>query len=220
MLTFDTPAPVSAVVEIPAGHIRFIAADRADTTVEVSPADSANSRDVQAAERTEVACADGVLRIESRTKKQILGPSGSVEVAVHLPTGSRVEVKSGGAGFHGTGRLGDVVVDGAQRQFTVEEAESLRLVVTDGDVKVGRLHGPAQISTARGDIHVTEAARGTVSLTTGSGDISIGAAAGVSAALTATTGYGRVSNALKNDGAPALDIHATTAHGDIAAHSL
>jgi hypothetical protein len=31
MHKFDTPAPITAVLDIPAGHIRFIAADRADT---------------------------------------------------------------------------------------------------------------------------------------------------------------------------------------------
>jgi hypothetical protein len=33
MQYFDTPAPVSAVLDIPAGRIHLIAADRADTTV-------------------------------------------------------------------------------------------------------------------------------------------------------------------------------------------
>lgn len=34
MQTFDTPAPISALLDVPAGRIRFIAADRTDTTVE------------------------------------------------------------------------------------------------------------------------------------------------------------------------------------------
>ena len=41
MQKFDTPAPISAVLDIPAGRVRFIAADRADTTVEVRPANAA-----------------------------------------------------------------------------------------------------------------------------------------------------------------------------------
>ena len=44
MQKFDTPTPVSAVLDIPAGHIRLIAADRADTTVEVLPANAGRSR--------------------------------------------------------------------------------------------------------------------------------------------------------------------------------
>jgi hypothetical protein len=61
--------------------------------------------------------------------------------------------------------------------------------------------------------------RGTVVLRTQSGDISIAAAAGVSAVLDAGTSHGRISNALKNDGAAELDIRATTSHGDITARS-
>ena len=57
-------------------------------------------------------------------------------------------------------------------------------------------------------------------LRTQSGDITVGAAAGVSAALDAGTGHGRISNALKNDGATELDIRATTSDGDITARSL
>ena len=44
MHKFATPAPVSAVLDIPAGRIRFIAADRTDTVVEVRPADATKSR--------------------------------------------------------------------------------------------------------------------------------------------------------------------------------
>ena len=221
MQTFNTPAPVSVILGIPAGRIRFIAADRADTTVEVRPADPSKSRDTKAAEQTEVACTDGVLRITTApSDKQLFGPSGSVEVTVQLPADSSVEGKSAGAELRGVGRLGDVAFEGAYRQIKIDEAASVRLTAMDGDIEVGRLGGPAEISTARGDIRITEAVRGTVVLRTQSGDITVGAAAGVSAALDAGTGSGRVSNALKNDGTAELDIRATTSQGDIAARSL
>jgi DUF4097 and DUF4098 domain-containing protein YvlB len=141
-------------------------------------------------------------------------------VTVQLPAGSRVEAKAASAEFRAVGRLGDVALEGTYRQIKLDEAASVRLTAIDGDVEVGRLGGPAEISTARGDIRIAEAVRGTVVLHTQSGDISVGAAAGVSAALDAGTGYGRISNALKNDGTADLDIHATTSHGDIAARSL
>lgn len=43
MQKFDTPAPISAVLDIPVGRVRFIAADRADTAVEVLPADASRA---------------------------------------------------------------------------------------------------------------------------------------------------------------------------------
>ncbi|MGY4923266.1 DUF4097 family beta strand repeat-containing protein [Streptomyces sp. 900105755] len=221
MQKFDTPAPISAVLDIPAGRVQFIAADRADTTVEVLPADPARSRDVKAAEQTAVSYSDGVLRITAGAPgNQLFGPSGSVEVTVQLPAGSGVEAKAASTELRGVGRLGDVVFDGAYRSIKIDEATSLRLTATDGDVEVGRLGGPAEISTARGDIRINEATRGTVVLRTQDGDISVTAATGVSAALDAGTGHGRVSNALKNDGTAELDIRATTSRGDITARSL
>ncbi|GHJ47715.1 hypothetical protein Cs7R123_50570 [Catellatospora sp. TT07R-123] len=222
MQKFDTPAPISAVLDIPAGRLRFIAAARADTTVEIRPADAAKSRDVKLAEQTRVAYRDGVLRIESPAGNQLLGPSGAVEVTVHLPAGSRIDATASAAGFHATGRFGDVAVTGAYGSIQLDEAASVRLTALAGDVSVGRLDGPAEISTGKGDIRVTEAVRGTVVLRTEAGNVSVGAAAGVSARLNAGTPYGRIHNALMNtDGdAAQLAIHATTAYGDIVTHSL
>lgn len=51
MQIFDTPTPISALVEIVAGRIEFIAADRADTAVEVLPADASQGDDVKLAEQ-------------------------------------------------------------------------------------------------------------------------------------------------------------------------
>lgn len=221
MQKFETPAAISAVLDIAAGRIQVIAADRADTVVEVRPADPAKSRDVKAAEKTAVAFADGVLRIRTaEPQNQYFGPSGSVEVTVQLPAGSRVEANTASCELRGVGRLGDVAFEGAYRQIKIDEAASLRLTAVDGDVEVGRLGGPARISTARGAIRIGEAARGRVELRTHMGEVTIGAAPGVSAALDARTGHGRIHNALKNNGATELDIHATTGHGDVTARSL
>ncbi|MEV6150896.1 DUF4097 family beta strand repeat-containing protein [Nonomuraea sp. NPDC052129] len=220
MQKFDTLAPITAVLDIPAGRVQFIAADRADTTVEVLPANASKGRDVKAAEQTTVEYTDGVLRIETAQKNQYLGPTGAIEVKIQLPTGSRVEAKSGSAELRTVGRLGDVTFEGAYHQIKLDETASLRLTATDGDVEVGRLGGAAEISTARGDIRIAEATGGKVVLSTQSGDITISAAAGVSASLDAGTTHGRITNTLKNDGTAELDIHATTSSGDITARSL
>ncbi|WP_345433341.1 DUF4097 family beta strand repeat-containing protein [Actinoallomurus vinaceus] len=211
---------MAAVLDIPAGRVTFLAGDRADTTVEVLPANASKGRDVKAAEQTTVTYGDGVLRIQASAKNEYFGPSGAVEVTIQLPTGSRVEAKAASTELRAVGRLGDVAFDGAYRQIKIDEAANLRLTATDGDVEVGRLGGPSQISTARGDIRIAEATGGTLTLVTQSGDISVTAAAGVSAALDAGTSHGRVHNALKNDGTADLDIRATTSNGDITARSL
>ncbi len=222
MQKFDTPAPIAAVLDISAGRVQVIAADRADTAVEVLPADASKSRDVKAAEQTTVEYRDGVVRIATPAGNQLLGPSGMIEVTVQLPAGSRVEAKAAAAEFRGVGRLGDVAFEGASGSVKIDEAASVRLTALAGDVSVGRLNGPAEISTSKGDITIAEAVRGTVVLRTQAGNVSVGAAAGASATLDAGTTYGRIHNALKNtEGAAAeLNIQASTAYGDIDARSL
>ena len=200
MTSFATTAPIAAVLAVPAGRVQLIAADRADTTVEVRPLTAGKGRDVKAAEQTTVEYRDGVLTIQTPGGSQIFG-GGSVEVTVQLPTGSRVEVQSSAAELRAVGRLGDLAFDGANGEIKIDEAASLKLTAHQGDVVVGRLTGPAEISVAKGDITVA-------------------VAAGLSAALDAGTTYGRVHNSLRNDGTTDLTIRATTAYGDITARSL
>ncbi|MFE4850082.1 DUF4097 family beta strand repeat-containing protein [Streptomyces sp. NPDC056689] len=223
MQKFDTPTPITTTLNIPAGRIQFIAADRPDTTVEILPADKSKSRDVKAAEQVTATYSDGHLRIEAATaKNRILGNSGSVEVTVQLPAGSHVQAKAASAELRGVGRLGDITFEGAEASVKLDETASARLTLQAGDILVGRLTGPAQISTQKGDLNIAEATSGTVELRTESGDITIGAASGISATLDAGTAYGRIHNTLQNTaGATAdLNIQATTSYGDITARSL
>ncbi|MFF0143261.1 DUF4097 family beta strand repeat-containing protein [Streptomyces sp. NPDC005227] len=224
MQKFDSPAPISAVLDIPAGRIRLVAADRDATSVEVVAADASKGADVKAAEQVTVTYTDGVLRVATpEANSRLLGAgSGAVEVTVHLPAGSRVEARTAAAEISGTGRLGDVALESAQGTITLDETAGARLTLAAGDITVNRLGGSAEISTQKGDLTIAEAVHGTVTLRTEAGHISVGAAHGVSATLDAGTGYGRVDNALTNSegSAAALNIHATTAYGDITARSI
>lgn len=222
MQKYDTPSPITVAIDIPAGRLQLIAADRADTVVEIRPADPAKSRDAKLAEQAEVAYHDGVLRISARApaKSQMFGPSGAIEVTVQLPAGSDIDAKAASAEFRAVGRLGDVRFDGAHGEIKIDEAGGAHLAMTAGDITIGRLTGPAEISADKGDIRVAEAVRGKVELRAQAGNLSIGAAAGASASLDAGTTYGRIRNDLKNSGTADLTIHATTAYGDIDARSL
>jgi hypothetical protein len=219
MHTFATPTTISLSVDVPVGRIQVIAADRTDTTVEVRPSNPSSGRDAKAVERTTVELHDGALRVATPTVNELFGPSGSVEATVQLPAGSRVEVTGCGE-LRGVGRLGDVVATDSYGAIKLDEAASVRLATQAGDVSVGRLAGAGEISTAKGDIRVEEAVSGALVLSTQMGDVSVAAAAGVSASLDAGTSLGRVSNALRNEGAAELEIRATTSYGDITARSL
>ncbi|MEV5880858.1 DUF4097 family beta strand repeat-containing protein [Streptomyces sp. NPDC052101] len=220
--TFDTPAPILVILDVPAGNIRFIAADRPDTTVEVLPADPSRNRDAKTAEQTQVSYTDGILRIETPTaKNRLLGASGFLEVTVQLPTGSRLEAKTASAELRGVGRLGDVTYESAHGTVKLDETHNAHLTLQAGDITVGRLGGPAHITTQKGDLNITEAQTGTVTLRTEHGHITIGAARTTSATLDAHTSYGRIHNTLTNTDGPTapLNIHANTNYGDITARS-
>ncbi|MFF4444498.1 DUF4097 family beta strand repeat-containing protein [Streptomyces sp. NPDC001502] len=222
MQKFATVAPIAAVLDVPAALIRFIAADRADTTVEILPADASKGRDVKAAGQTTAEYKDGVLRITTApAENRILGNPGSVEITVQLPAGSRVEAKTAAAEFRGVGRLGDVTFEAAQATVSLDETASAHLTLMAGDIRIGRLDGPARITTQKGDLHITEAVHGTVELSTQAGDITVGTAPGISATLDAGTAHGRINNALTNTDGPTarLTIRATTTHGNITARS-
>ncbi|MFJ6940071.1 DUF4097 family beta strand repeat-containing protein [Streptomyces sp. NPDC101132] len=231
MQTFATTAPLSALLNVPAGRIRFVATDESDqatttddthTTVEVLPADASKGRDVKAAEAVQVTYADGVLRIEApEDSARTLGNPGSVEVTVHLPAGSHLRAKTASAEFRAIGRLGEVEYDSAHGSVKVDETAGGRITLQAGDIAVGRLGGPAEIRTQKGNLMVAEAVRGTVRLSTDAGDVTVGAARGVSATLDAGTSYGRIHNSLANTegSAAALTIHATTSYGDITARA-
>ncbi|MEV6243989.1 DUF4097 family beta strand repeat-containing protein [Lentzea sp. NPDC051838] len=197
MTNFETTAPITTVLDIPAGLVQLIASDRSDTAVDVRPVNASSSRDVKAAEQTQVSFTDGVLRIKGAAGT--LGPSGSVEVTVQLPTGSRVEAKAASVEFRGVGKLGDIAFEAAQSDIKIDEAGAVRVTTQAGDVFVGRLNGSAEISTQKGDITV---------------------ATSLSASLDAGTSYGRITNSLKNNGTTDVAIRATTAYGDITATSL
>ncbi|HEY3502097.1 MAG TPA: DUF4097 family beta strand repeat-containing protein [Actinocatenispora sp.] len=222
MPNFTTAAPITAVLNIPAGDVRFVAADRTDTAVEIAPADPAKGRDVKAAEQTMVAYADGVLRIESQHKNQYFGPTGRVQVTVQLPSASDIQARAASVELRAEGRFGDVAVDSEHGDLTVDEAATAHLATVAGNVSVGRLAGSGEIRTSKGDITITEAVRGTVTLRTDAGDITVGAAAGVSASLDAGTSHGRIRNGLKSaeGSVDELTVHATVASGDITARSL
>ena len=220
MHEFDTTTAITTVLDIPAGRVELFAGERPDTTVDVRPADASKGRDVKTAEQTTVELTDGVLRITAPAKNQYFGPSGSVDVTVQLPAGSRVEVKAAAADVRAVGRFGDVAVEATQGTIKIDETSAVRLTTVAGDVTVDRLTGSAEVSTSKGDITIAEARRGKLVLTTQAGDVTVGAATGVSAALDAGTSYGRIDNALRTtEGTPDLQIRATTAYGDIVARS-
>ena len=217
---FATPGPITAHLNIPAGHISVHAVDADTTTVHIAPADPAKARDVKLAAAATATYRDATLRITTPPGHKVLGSSGALHITIHLPARSRVQARAAATHLTTTGPLSDITLHSAQATVSIDHAATAHLAVTDADITVTHLDGDAQIRAVRGDIHITEATRGALTLATQAGAITVGAAPGTSATLDAGTTMGRITNTLTNAGAPALTIHATTTTGDITARSL
>lgn len=135
---------------------------------------------MKVAEQTTVDYAGGVLRIEAKSK--VLGNTGSIEVTVQLPAGSRVDAKAAAADFRGVGRFGDVTFEGAQSSIKIDEASNgaVTLSTQSGDVSIGAAAGVSaslDVGTYYGRIHNSLKNIGvaglTIRATTAHGDIAV-----------------------------------------------
>lgn len=225
MPTFLTREPISATVDIVFGDIRFTAADRGDTVVEVRPADPSWALDVKAAAQTDVAYTDGKLLVKQPKLRNLwTAKCGAVEVLVRLPTGSHV---------HGDTAKGDFVVEGAvgtcrlktpTGDIRVAQAGQARLRTTggtvavdhvtgdadisgNGDIQIGRVDGAAVVKNISGRSRVGEVG-GDLRMNSANGLISIDVARAAVRAKTATGGI-RVGEA--GDG----DVDLFTATGEV-----
>jgi putative adhesin len=189
MPTFDTPEPISATIELAAGNLRVSGGDPGRTVVEVRPTDPADDADVQAAEQTRVEYGHGRLLVRSpRTRARwwiFQWWSGSVDVTVELPAGSRIDVAAARADIHGEGRLGEAKVTSGSGDVRLDQTGKLR-IGSSGDISVARAVGPTEVSTANGEIWIREidgpaqvkTANGTITLGEVTGDLRLNTAHG------------------------------------------
>jgi hypothetical protein len=177
MRTFDTPEPISATIDIAAGHVTLRASDRADTVVEVSPTDPSDDADVRAAQQTVVACTRGKLVVKGPKKRKLLfGRGPAVDVVVDLPAGSTINAETW-AELTGEGRLGEIRVQSAVGPLRLDVTGPARLRTAAGDISVTRVDGHADITTASGDVRVDEV-DGSATVKTSNGSITLGDVAG------------------------------------------
>jgi hypothetical protein len=97
---------------------------------------------------------------------------------------------------------------------------SIKLRSANGDITVEQASDDVEAKTANGAVRVLDANRGSLTLETAIGEIEVGIHEGSAAWLDIKTKFGRVRNEMTASGAPAadadkLEVHATTAFGDV-----
>lgn len=238
MPTYDTPAPISATVDIILGDIRFVASDRADTVVEVRPIDPSRPLDIAAAEAVIIEfTGDKLLVKHPKLRKTFTKRYGSVSVLVELPTGSDVRGDTAQGEYVVQGAVGSCRLTTAIGGIRVGQAADVRLRTTggkvivdhvagradvrgNGDVRVRRIDGDAEVTSIGGDISVGEFGGDTADLSAAIGAVEVGVAEGTAVRLDAKATTGRVRNQLTapDRSARTVRVRARCNGGDIVVH--
>jgi DUF4097 and DUF4098 domain-containing protein YvlB len=206
MPTFSTPEPIVAVIEFEAGDARISASDRDDTVVEVRPSDESRDADVRAAEQTRVEYAAGRLLVKGPKQRNPFGKTGSIDVTVSLPDGSRLQATVGMGAFRSEGRLGDCQLKSGLGDIVLVHTGALDVSTGSGAVTVDQVTGTADVSTGSGRIRLGHVHGNTV-IKSSNGDVWIG---DIDGDLRVKGANGRID--VDHAGA---GVEATTANGDV-----
>lgn len=210
MTVFDTPDPVSLVLDVAAGNVRITASDRADTVVEVRATDPGDASAAAAADAARIVLDAGRLTVDVGRPRhrglRDLFRSGTVEVAIDLPEGSDVRGSTSIGDVRCVGRLGACRLRSEHGDVRVDDAGPLQVATTNGTIDVDRTTGPADLTSQHGDIRVRRV-DGPATIRNTHGETEIGEVTG-DLRLTGVNGEIDVARALG-------DVEARTAHGGI-----
>jgi hypothetical protein len=207
--TFETPAPIAAVLELSVADVLLHASERADTTVDVRPADPGNERDVRAAEETRVELAGTRLLVRMPKARSLTswGKPGSVEIEIGLPAGSQLRAQGAVGTFRATGTLGETQIKSATGDVVLDRTGPLVVTSAAGSIAVGHVDGDARLHTSTGTLEAGSIT-GNADLGNANGRTRVRAVAG-SLKVSNANGDVEVEHA-------AAGIDATTANGNIA----
>lgn len=214
MTTFPTPGPIRARITLAWGDVRLEAVDDGSTVVEVTPTDPASDKDRRAADETRVRLVDGLLEVTGPQHAAFIGPtkrSGSVQVAVRLPSGSALEVRTALGRIETVGAFGEVGARTSAGDLRVPRASSADLRTGIGSVDVGEVAGDLRCTTGTGAVSV-ERVDGQAAVRNSNGSTWIGVT-GTSTRVKAANGDIAVERARG-------DLMATTANGALRVGSV
>ncbi|MEU6882218.1 DUF4097 family beta strand repeat-containing protein [Streptomyces sp. NPDC046712] len=210
MPSFETPEPITAIIEFEVGNVRITASKRTDTVVEVLPSNGAEEVDVRVVQQTKVTYANGVLTVKGPKKRSPFGKYGSIDVTVELPAGSHLQGASSMGDYTCEGPLGECRV----RTFgdiRLDEAGVTNLRTSTGDIHVGRAVGDAEIY-GMGRVEIGEIVGG-ATVKNGNGDTAIGEITGH---LKANSSNGRITVGVAHASVEAKSANGAIRIGEVA----
>jgi len=213
MPTFATPGTATVDVNIAFGSIQLTASDRGDTVVTVHPTNASRPADVAYAEDTRVELVGDVVTVVGpRGKPIIIGPSGSIDVDIALPEGSRVTAKSPGPSIRARGPLGAVTARSSAGSISLEHVTAVEARTSVGDIIVDSVEGDAELTVDTGSIRLGGAG-GDVRIKNTTGSIRIGEVGG---RLAVRSAHGPVEIDRPGDSVSVANAHGSIRIGEVA----
>jgi DUF4097 and DUF4098 domain-containing protein YvlB len=211
--TFETPGPLTVMVELAAGRIELEthAEPRAYVALEGLDEESRGLVEQARVELRERAGAQELV-IEAPERKGwggfFLGGRRGFDLRVRCPEGSALRVQSKSADIRGRGRFGTVDISTASGDLAIEEiAGDARLKSVSGDVEVAKVAGEASAQSTSGDVKVGRVA-GSLTISSVSGDLLVSDAAG-------NVGANTVSGDQRLEAVREGSVHLQSVSGDV-----
>ncbi|GAB3197801.1 hypothetical protein GCM10027062_10370 [Nocardioides hungaricus] len=195
---FETPRPVRLFTEVGRGSVQVTATETTQTRVEVTGRDAEHV----------VVRQDGdyLTVVAPKQRGGLFGNENRLDVAITLPTGSHLTVRTGSADISTSGTVGPTQLKSGSGDVALDVVDGPLVVETgSGDVRVEHAGAELKLKSGSGDVVVREASASAL-ISTGSGDVRLGTTRGPAVVKTG-------SGDLKVDAA-GTDVTMTTGSGD------
>jgi DUF4097 and DUF4098 domain-containing protein YvlB len=209
---FNTPSPIAADLDLYVANVHIIASDRADTSAEVRPTDPDKASDVKAAENTRVEYDDATRTLSVVTRKprnrfvNFSKRPESIDVVIHLPTGSDVRGEAELGDYRTEGALGIVALKTNLGAVRIAESGDLNIRSGLGEITVDAVSGSAEVRSASGEIRIGSI-DGAADVSSSNGTVRLGVVTGA-ANVKVSNGSLAVDRALS-------DITAANSNGEV-----
>jgi DUF4097 and DUF4098 domain-containing protein YvlB len=186
MTTWEFPVsdPIILEATLPSGSIKVIAGPVTTATVSLTPSRS-GKRGEELIASTTVEFDAGRLTVTVPDRLRLLS-STSLDLTVHLPSGSSCQLKTASADISCTGELGSLDARTASGDVTADQVTgSASINSASGDVRLDDAAAMVQVNTASGDTEIGRAGHD-VTVNSASGDLRIRRAEGSASARSAS----------------------------------
>jgi DUF4097 and DUF4098 domain-containing protein YvlB len=210
---FNTPSPITVVLDLYVADVRFAVSDRTDTIVEVRPSDPNKAADIKAAENTRVEYDEATRTLSIVSRKPLnrfvnfsSKRPESIDLVIQLPSDSNVRGEADLGDFQADGTLGTVVLKTDLGAVHLAETGPLNVRNGVGAITVEGVSGSAEVRASSGDIRIG-AVDGTADVSTSNGKLRVGVVTGP-ANVKCSNGSVSVDRALS-------DITAESSNGEV-----